>query len=123
MVGAGGVIATNFLANVAAKDGTVIAQVQNTVPFQPLLAPEGVRFDATKLNYIGSANSEGSLAFVWRTSPVETFAQLQQRETLMAGVNGSISAQFARAMNELAGAKIKLITGYAGATQSMLAIE
>jgi tripartite-type tricarboxylate transporter receptor subunit TctC len=123
MVGAGGVIATNYLANVAAKDGTVIAQVQNTVPFQPLLAPEGVRFDATKLNYIGSANSEASLAFVWRTSPVENYAHLQQRETLMAGVNGSISAQFARAMNELAGAKIKLITGYAGATQSMLAIE
>jgi tripartite-type tricarboxylate transporter receptor subunit TctC len=123
MVGAGGVIATNYLANVAAKDGTVIAQVQNTVPFQPLLAPEGVRFDATKLNYIGSANTEVSLAFVWRSSPTQDFAALQRRETLMAGVNGSISAQFARAMNELAGAKIKLITGYAGATQSMLAIE
>ena len=123
MVGAGGVVATNYLANVATKDGTVIAQVQNTVPFQPLLSPEGVRFDATKLGYIGSANSEVSLAFAWRTSPTTDFAQLQQRETLMAGVNGSISAQYARAMNELAGAKIKLITGYAGATQSMLAIE
>ena len=123
MVGAGGIVATNYLTNVAAKDGTVIAQVQNTVPFQPLLAPNGVKFDATQLGYIGSANSEVSLAFAWHTSATQDFAQLQQRETLMAGVNGSISAQYARAMNELAGAKIRIITGYAGATQSMLAIE
>jgi tripartite-type tricarboxylate transporter receptor subunit TctC len=123
MVGAGGMIATNYLANVAAKDGSVIAQVQNTIPFQPLLAPKGVRFDAVKLGYIGSANSETSVAFVWHTSSVKNFAQLQQHETLMAGVNRSISAQYAQAMNELAGAKIKIITGYAGATQSMLAVE
>lgn len=123
MVGAGGMIATNYLANVAAKDGSVIAQVQNTIPFQPLLAPKGVRFDAVKLGYIGSANSETSVAFVWHTSQVKNFAQLQQRETLMAGVNRSISAQYAQAMNELAGTKIKIITGYAGATQSMLAVE
>lgn len=123
MIGAGGMIATNYIANVAPKDGTVLAQVQNTIPFQTLLAPDGVRFDAVKLGYIGSANSETSVAFVWHTSPVQSFAQLRERETLMAGVNRSISAQYARAMNELAGAKIKVITGYAGATQSMLAVE
>jgi tripartite-type tricarboxylate transporter receptor subunit TctC len=123
MIGAGGMIATNYIANVAPKDGTVLAQVQNTIPFQTLLAPDGVRFDAVKLGYIGSANSETSVAFVWHTSAVQNFAQLQQRETMMAGVNRSISAQYARAMNELAGAKIKVITGYAGATQSMLAVE
>ena len=123
MVGAGGVVATNYLANVAKADGTVIASVQNTIPFQPLFSPVGLKFSATELGYIGSANSEVSLSFVWHTSPTLDYLQLQQRETLMAGVNGSISAQYARAMNELAGAKIKLVVGYAGASQSMLAIE
>ena len=123
MVGAGGVVATNYLANVAKADGTVIASVQNTIPFQPLFSPAGLKFSATELGYIGSANSEVSLSFVWHTSPSLDYLQLQQRETLMAGVNGSISAQYARAMNELAGAKIKLVVGYAGASQSMLAIE
>lgn len=123
MVGAGGIVATNWLANVAKKDGTVIAQVQNTVPFQPLCAPGPAKFDATALGYIGSANSEVSLSFVWHTSPTKDFAQLRERETLMAGVQGSISSQYARAMNDLVGTKIKLVLGYAGASRSLHAVE
>jgi len=123
MVGAGGIVATNYLAKIATKDGSVIGQVQNTVPFQPLIAPGGEQFDATKLGYIGSANSEVALAFTWHTSPTKTLADLKARETIMAGVIGSISANYAYAMTDLTGAKIRLITGYAGAGQSMLALE
>ena len=123
MVGAGGLIATNYLANVAKKDGTAIAQVQNTVPFQPLFSPDAAKFKATELGYLGSANSEVSLSFVWRTSPTQSFQQLRERETLMAGVTGSISSQYARAMNELAGTKIKIVVGYRGASQSLMAVE
>ncbi|MDB5641351.1 MAG: uncharacterized protein JWN07_668 [Hyphomicrobiales bacterium] len=123
MVGAGGIVATNYLARIAPRDGTTIAQVQNTVPFQPLVAPGGEQFDATKLGYIGSANSEVALAFTWVTSPTATLEDLRQRETIMAGVIGSISANYARALTDLAGAKIRLITGYAGAGQAMLALE
>ena len=123
MVGAGGIIATNHLAKIAPKDGSVIAQVQNTVPFQPLITPGGEQFDATKLGYIGSANSEVALAFTWHTSATKTLSDLRQRETIMAGVIGSISANYAYALSDLVGAKIRLITGYAGAGQSMLALE
>lgn len=123
MVGAGGIVATNYLARIAPRDGTAIAQVQNTVPFQPLIAPGGEQFDATKLGYIGSVNSEVALAFTWFTSPTATLEDLRHRETIMAGVIGSISANYARALTDLAGAKIRLITGYAGAGQAMLALE
>ena len=123
MIGAGGIVATNFLAKIAPKDGSVIGQVQNTVPFQPLVAPGGEQFDATKLGYIGSANSEVALTFTWHNSATKNFADLQKRETIMAGVIGSISANYAYALSDLTGAKIRLITGYAGAGQSMLALE
>jgi hypothetical protein len=36
MPGAGGILAMNYLYNVAAKDGTVIGLVQNNTPFEPL---------------------------------------------------------------------------------------
>src|SRR5262245_14064333 len=36
MSGAGGIVAVNHLFNVAAKDGSVIGNVQNTTPFEPL---------------------------------------------------------------------------------------
>jgi tripartite-type tricarboxylate transporter receptor subunit TctC len=123
MIGAGGIVATNYLARIAPRDGSTIAQVQNTVPFQPLMAPGGEQFDATKLSYIGSANSEVALAFTWVTSPTATLEDLRSRETIMAGVIGSISANYARALTDLAGAKIRLVTGYAGAGQAMLALE
>lgn len=123
MIGAGGIVATNYLANVAKKDGTAIAQVQNTVPFQPLFTPDAARFKATELGYIGSANSEVSVSFVWSASPTQSLAHLRERETLMAGVTGSISSQYARAMNELIGTKIKLVVGYQGASQSLMAVE
>lgn len=123
MVGAGGLIAANHLAKIAPKDGSVIALLQNTVPFQPLIAPGGEQFDATRFGYVGSANSEVALSFTWHKSPTKTFDELLSRETLMAGVIGSISSNYANALRDLAGAKIKLVTGYAGASQALLAME
>ena len=48
MPGAGGIVATNHLYNVAAKDGTVIGGVQNNTPFEPLIGTKEAKYDATK---------------------------------------------------------------------------
>jgi tripartite-type tricarboxylate transporter receptor subunit TctC len=92
MVGAGGLVATNYLANAAPHDGTAIGQIQNTVPLAPLLGEKAAQFDALKLNFIGSVNTEVAVAFTWHTSQTRTFEDLQQRETLMAASTGAISA-------------------------------
>ena len=123
MMGAGGLVATNYLANIAPKDGTVIAQVQNTVPFQPLVSTTGVQFKPAEMTYVGSANSEVTLVFTWHTSATKTFDDLRRRETIMGAVNSSISSTYARALNRLANTKIKAVTGYAGAGQALLALE
>jgi tripartite-type tricarboxylate transporter receptor subunit TctC len=123
MMGAGGVIATNYLANIAPKDGTVISQVQNTVPFQPMVSTTGIQFKPEEMGYIGSANSEVTLVFTWHTSATKTFDDLRRRETIMGAVNSSISSTYARALNRLAGTRIKSVTGYAGAGQALLALE
>ena len=123
MMGAGGVIATNYLANIAPKDGTVIAQVQNTVPFQPLVSNLGIQFKPSELGYIGSANSEVALVFSWATSQTKNFEDLRRRETIMGAVNSSISSTYARALNRLAGTRIRIVTGYQGAGQALLALE
>lgn len=123
MMGAGGVVATNYLANIAPKDGTVIAAVQNTVPFQSLVSPVGIQFNPAELGYLGSANSEVALVFTWMTSPTKTFDDLLQRDTIMGAVNSSISSTYSRALNRLAGTRIHMITGYQGAGQALLAVE
>jgi tripartite-type tricarboxylate transporter receptor subunit TctC len=123
MTGAGGLAAMNYVANVARPDGLTIGQIQNTVPFQKLFGVAGSAFDPTAVAYLGSANSEVAVAFTWHASPTQSFEDLLKRETVMAGSTGAISAIDARAMNDLLGTKIKLVTGYPGTTESYLAIQ
>lgn len=50
MPGAGGVVAANFLYNIAPKDGLTLGTVQRQIPEGPLVGLGGVQFDATKFN-------------------------------------------------------------------------
>lgn len=50
MPAGGGTSAANHISNVAAKDGTAIGAIQNTVPFEPFFGNRQAQFDATKLN-------------------------------------------------------------------------
>ena len=54
MVGVAGFAAANWLYNVAAKDGSVIAIFAHTAPFEPLLGKGTGRFDASKFTWIGN---------------------------------------------------------------------
>lgn len=123
MPGAGGIQAANFLYNMAKQDGTAVGQIQNTVPFQPLLGEKAAQFDADKFNYLGSPNVEVAVIFVWNTSPVKSFDDLFRRETIVAGSTGSLTAFYSNALNDLVGTKIKHIGGYKDAASSFLAVE
>src|SRR2546423_1017552 len=54
MAGAGGIVATNHLYNVAAKDGTVVGGLQNNTPFEPLFATKAARYHPLKFNWLGT---------------------------------------------------------------------
>jgi tripartite-type tricarboxylate transporter receptor subunit TctC len=99
--------------------------VQNTVPFAPLMAVAGAQFDALKMGWVGNANSESAVAFVWHTSSVRSFTDLQNHEVAMASSGGATGqpALYARMLNKVLGARIKLVLGYPGSTQAMLALE
>ena len=59
MSGAGSLVLTQHIANAAAKDGTIIGAVYPSVVTEPLYGDRTkLRYDATTLQYIGSANSE-----------------------------------------------------------------
>src|SRR5215213_4496409 len=54
MEGGGGIRAFNYLYTAAARDGSVIGMVHNTVAFAPLHGVEQAKFDARKVNWLGS---------------------------------------------------------------------
>src|SRR5262245_28734892 len=71
MAGAGGIVATNHLYNVAAKDGTVVGGVQNNTPFEPLLGTKAATYDPLRFNWLGTPAYEVAIASVWHKTPVE----------------------------------------------------
>jgi tripartite-type tricarboxylate transporter receptor subunit TctC len=117
MDGAGSLVATNFLANTAPKDGTTIGAVQNHMGFEPLLGMTGprdnIRFKAQELNWIGSAAKEVPVVVVWHETPVKTFDDTFKQEVLM-GSSGIATADsvYANVLNAILGTKFKIIAGY-----------
>ena len=68
--GAGSLRLTNSLYNALPKDGTVIAAIGRGTAFDPLFGSTAAQFDATKFNWIGSANNEVSVCVAWHTSGI-----------------------------------------------------
>lgn len=124
MVGASGLTAFNWIANVAPKDGSVIGLAAFTVPFEPLLGNSSARFDASKMLWIGNMDSSVSICGVSKASGIDSFQDALSREALVGSTgNAGPLSQSPRALNELLGAKFKVIEGYKGSASVKLAIE
>ena len=68
MPGGGHVLATNFMYTQAAKDGTVLATVNNSIPLHQVLDGRGVRFDAGKFNWLGSTGGSNLFTWAWHSA-------------------------------------------------------
>jgi len=124
MPGASGILATNHLFTSAAKDGTVIGGISNTVPFEPLLGTAEARFNPLAFNWLGSPTVETGLLGVWHTVPVNSIDDAKTREVTIAS-NGPHSTPtfYAKLLNETLGTKLKLVMGYPGQNEFNLAME
>ena len=123
MPGGGGVVATNFLYNVAPKDGTVFANIQRTVPFLPLYGHKGPKFNPVKFNWLGSLNNEVTVCIVRKDAPTKSFADLLKTETIVGGSGPNDTETVPAIINNLLGAKFKIIAGYPSSTAVFLAME
>ena len=125
MVGAGGNVMVEYLNAVAAKDGTAMGSVAPGVFLEPLLGDKTkVRFDPPKLNFIGSANKEIYVCFVRADAPARTFADVFQQEVIVgATAEGGSTRDMPVLLNNALGAKFKIVSGYQGTRNIVMAIE
>jgi tripartite-type tricarboxylate transporter receptor subunit TctC len=124
MEGAGSLRLANWLANAAPKDGTAFGTIGRGTAFDPVLGQPGAQFRATDFNWIGSMNNEVSVCVSWETSGVATFDDLLSKELLVGAVsNNDDTGQFARVMNTVLGTKLKIVAGYPGGNDVVLAME
>ena len=122
--GAGSLSMTNQLFAAGPFDGTAIGASFNGLPTTPLLQPIGARFEAVKLNWVGSTNRETQAMYVWHASPIETLGDLTTKEMIVgAQAPGSTQYDYPKLAEKLFGWKMKVITGYEATPKIHLAME
>jgi len=125
MPGAASVVALQHVYTVAPKDGTVIGAVYPQAIMEPLLGDRAkARYDVNELNFLGSANSELYVCVVRTDAGVATLDDFLSKGIILgASAAGGSTRDFPNLLKAVLGAKLTVVSGYAGSTEIMLAIE
>jgi tripartite-type tricarboxylate transporter receptor subunit TctC len=83
-----------------------------------------VRFDLSKFNWVGNLSSETAVVIAWSATPFQKIEDVMQQEMLVGGTGPHIDTETTpRMLNALLGTKFKIISGYKGTTEAVLAME
>jgi tripartite-type tricarboxylate transporter receptor subunit TctC len=123
MPGAAGVTALRYIANTAARDGTEVIVPQVSIVQEGLLNPSA-QFDPRKFQWIGRVLTQVQVGVVSSKSKVRSLADAKTRE-LIAGGYGTTNPTTLnpRILNMLAGTRFKIVTGYKGTNDVIIAWE
>lgn len=122
MPGAGSLTATLYIANVAARDGTVIGIHNPTNLIEPLINPQ-TKFDARTFGWVGSIADEHTSCGFW-AKDIATLDDLKKREIAIGATGGSAgSAVEGRLVASMLGLRFRIIEGYRGLAEVRLAAE
>jgi tripartite-type tricarboxylate transporter receptor subunit TctC len=126
MPGAGGLKGANYFYNVSPKDGSNLALLSQTAPlFQAIMGSRaGLRYDTSKLNYIGRLTTMEAAVMLWHKAPATSLAELRKTQ-VVACVAGKAHQGYinAKSIAVIAGLKLKIVTGYNSSRGQSLALE
>jgi tripartite-type tricarboxylate transporter receptor subunit TctC len=124
MPGAGSIVGTNYLYNVAPRDGSVFGMIGRNMPFQAVLGEKGIRFDLSKVNWIGNPEVTNRVCAMRAVPEVKSAQDLFTHEVMIggAGAGGALST-IPQLLSRMLGMKLKLVEGYQGPRDVILAIE
>ena len=104
MPGAGSLIAANYIYNVAPKDGSEFGIIGGSVPFGPLWSRDGVSFDATRFNWIGSMDRWNGIVLLGAAGPAKSLDDLRKMDVPVGATGaGDVTAIYPRVLNALIG--------------------
>ncbi len=122
--GAGSLLLANQLANTQPRDGTVFGAVNRGMPFEPLLGVAPTQFDAMKMNWLGSPDRDTAVCAARKDAAVQSLRDLTTRELIVGSTgSGADTATIPSVLREVLGLKFKMVTGYPGSRDILLAIE
>ena len=124
MAGAGSVRAASSLYNAAPKDGTVIGTFSRGIIVDTLLGANKGQFEAQSFGWLGSVTNEVSVCGFGRRAGIASWNDMLTKDTTV-GSSGSADdlGVYANVLRSVFNAKLKLISGYPGTADILLAVE
>jgi tripartite-type tricarboxylate transporter receptor subunit TctC len=125
MPGGGGIVAANYMAQIAPHDGTVLGIVsQGLATDQALGMSPQLKANLSEFNWIANIVHSNQLLVVWHTSPTKSLEDAKKRQTTIGTTGaGSASVQYPAFYNNVLGTKFKIVFGYPGGQAIDLAME
>jgi tripartite-type tricarboxylate transporter receptor subunit TctC len=126
MTGAGSVVATNHVYNVAKPDGLTLVMPLNGVYIDQFVGRKEAQFDMRKFRFIGSPVTEDIIFYIRADAPYKSIVDvIKAKEPPKCGGSGTASSDYilSKVLEETVGAKFNTVLGYAGGTEIDLAVE
>jgi tripartite-type tricarboxylate transporter receptor subunit TctC len=121
---AASIVAANYIATQAPRDGTAIGALTRNIVNQALFGHPNLVADPQKLIWLGSTSFPGRICVVGQKAPVKDVSEIFTKEMVFGSVGpGNSTNTLPTVFNHVLGAKIKLIEGYRGTADVLLAIE
>ena len=127
MQGAGGMILGNYLSSVARPDGLTLGMPgRSGFVLAPIVGAADVKYDLRKFSWIGSSASSNYILWMGKQSNIRTVEELKgaNRQIIIAG-SGSTTANsiIPEVLARYEGFPIKVVRGYPGMNDAILAVE
>ena len=124
MPGAGSLVAARHMNEVAAKDGTVLGSLAQTLALDSVASSSSVKVDVGRMPYIGRVATNVDTGAALQRSGLKSFEDVRAKQYVVgASGGGSTTVLFPTALMTYAGAKFKLARGYSGTNEIWLAVE
>ena len=121
--GAGSLVTANNLARLWAGDPTRLGIIGSGSVWQPILGDKQAQYDPRSFAWIGGRTRDTLTCAIWHQSPTNTLADARNRETIVGSTGpGSITFAIPKALNEVAGARLKIVAGYPGGVEIEMAM-
>jgi len=123
MPGGGSFVAAKFMAEVAPKDGTVFGSLAQTLALDSM-TNTATKIDVTRFNYLGRVVTNIDTGVTLPKTGIKSFDDVRAKQYVVGtSGGGSTTVLFPSALNAYAGAKFKLVRGYSGTIDIVLAME
>ena len=121
---AASIVAANYVAVQAPRDGTVMGTFSRNLPSQALMGVPNIEADPRHFQWLGATSFPSRVCAAWHTSPVKTPEDFFTHEVIVGGTAaGSALSILPTVFNHVLGTKFRIIEGYKSTQDVVLAVE